>query len=182
MSKKIILGIDVSSTCVGYSIIEYDKKIKLINYDHFKPIKSTNIFERMTYTQDQIKSIIDKYKPDEVAIEDIAKMFSAGGSSAGTIITLASFNRAVGLICHQSNLFPYLYNVMSIRHGLKKYIKLEKLPKKEEMPNVIENILNIKYDWLYNRNDKPKTENYDRADAIAVGLYHILFTNKLLIK
>jgi hypothetical protein len=58
---------------------------------------------------------------------------------------------------------------MSIRHGL----KLNKIfPKKEEMPELVEHHLGIKFPYEKNKKGNFKVENFDRADAIAVALYY----------
>jgi len=93
-----------------------------------------------------------------------------GKSSANTIITQAVFNRAVCLASAKYlNSLPILYNVLSIRHGLKQN---KVFPKKDEMPKLIEAHLNIQFPYIYNKKQKIKEESYDMADACAVGLFH----------
>ena len=72
---------------------------------------------------------------------------------------------------------PELFNIMSIRHGL----KLSKiLPKKEEMPELIAHHLNIKFPYIYNKKGKIAVESYDMADGVAVALYYaFLVTGKI---
>ena len=138
-----ILGLDASSKTIGYSIIEYNEKtdkINLLKCSFVKPPKDGNLFERLKKTQDMIVKILEEYKPDIVAIEDIAK-FMAGLSTANTITTLAIFNRCVGLVCYNfCGKPPQLYNVLKIRHG----IKLNKVfPKKEDIPELVAKHLGI---------------------------------------
>lgn len=169
---KRIIGFDVSSTTIGYSILDCDqdgKNIKFIKCCYFKPIKKGTILDRLKFTQDKVQSILEEYKPDEIAIEEITK-FMPRLSSAQTIITLATFNRVVGLTClNYLKKSPEMFSVMAMRHGLKLAIEL---PKKEDMPLLVETYLNIKFPFEFNKNGKIKDESYDMADACIVGMYY----------
>jgi len=168
---KRLLGIDCSSTTIGLGVLEIDDEnnIKYVSMDYIKPLKTGTIIERIVDTRNKIKAIIEKEEPTHIAIEEIIQ-FMGGKSTAKTIIMLTTFNRMVCLLAYDYlNKNPELFNVMSIRHGL----KLNKiLPKKEEIPDLVANHLNIKFPWEFNKKGKPKVENYDRADGVAVALYH----------
>jgi Holliday junction resolvasome RuvABC endonuclease subunit len=178
-----ILGLDASSRTIGYSIIEYNEKTdktKLLKCSFVKPPKDGNLFERLKRTQDMIISILEEYKPDTIAIEDIAK-FMAGASTANTIITLATFNRAVGLACYNFlGKPPLLFNVLKIRHG----IKINKVfPKKEDIPELVAKHLKIKFPYIYKTNKRTKIEkiaeeSYDAADSCAVAYFCLLDMKK----
>jgi len=166
-----ILGFDISSSTTAYCVFTIENK-SIIKIDHgfFKPPKKGSIFERLLWVENKINDIIQKYNPDEIAIEDIAK-FMKNKSTANTIIMLALFNRIIGLTCHKLNKSPTLYNVLTIRHQ----IKLSKIPpKKEEIPLLLEKRLNIKFPYLYNKKLEIKKESYDISDAFAVCLTHCL--------
>jgi len=175
------MSFDVSSSTIGWAVFNIkNNKINLFDSGFFKPIKKNNIFENLSYVREQIKNLLDEYNPDEIAIEEIAR-FMPKLSSANTIIVLALYNRMVGLtVFDHLKKIPYLYNVMTIRHS----IKLSKeLPKKEEIPELVETILNITLPRKYTKNGIIKSELYDEADAIACGLCHWVKTNNLpLIK
>jgi len=168
--SEIILGFDVSSTCIGYSVFEIDNKnIKFISCNYIKPTKDGNIIERISKTRDEINKIIQKVKPNHIAIEDIIS-FMAGGSTAKTIITLTTFNRMVCLLAMDYlKKPPYLYSVMTIRSNLKKNLNLKNQPKKEDIPETLEKILNITFPWELNKKGAEKKENYDMADSMAVA-------------
>lgn len=175
-----IMSFDVSSSTVGWAVFNVTQDtIKLYKCGYFKPLKKGNIFEKLTDLKLKILDLLKKYQPSEVAIEDIAK-FMPKVSSAQTIIILALWNRAVGLtVFDYLGKPPELYSVMSIRHGLK---KTKKLPKKEEIPTIVENILLIKLEPEFTKTGKIKPELYDQADAIACGLYHYFKTTDKLRK
>lgn len=172
-----ILGIDCSSTTIGYSILDIDdgNNITLIHAGFIKPAKKGSLIYRLSNTRDELKSIIDYYKPTDVVIEDIIS-YMQHKSTAKTIIMLATFNRMACLLANDLlQKEPYLYNVMSIRHG----IKIKDFPKKEDIPELVAKRLNIQFPYLYKKNKIIK-ENYDVADSVAVGLYHALqLTNQI---
>ena len=173
------MGIDASSTTIGLALIEADgQKVKLIDSRYIKPPKKGSIFSRLDSVKDSIEEVIDEWKPDTIAIEDIIQ-FMAGGSGAKTIILLAIVNRFVGYTCYKKlNREPTYMNVMTIRHALK---LTKKLPAKEEMPELVAHHLKTDYPWLTRINRKKETvvmeESYDVADAMAVAL---AFTKKFL--
>ena len=177
-----ILGMDVSSSCIGYCVLEIDdsNNIRFVLCNYIKPIKKGSIIERVAHTRDVVQSIIDQVKPNDIAIEDIVQ-FMAGASTAKTIITLTTFNRMIGLLAHDYlKRVPALYNVLSIRHGLK---TSKILPKKEQMPDLVAKHLKIRFPYLYNKKGKIKVESYDMADGACVALYHaFVLTRRVKVK
>lgn len=167
-----LLGFDVSSSCIGYCLLDVDKssgKIEFIYAGYLKPLKKGSIIERIVDTRNKIKAIIEKANPEYIGIEDIIQ-FMQGKSTAKTIITLTTFNRMIGLLGYDYlNKSPELFSVLSIRHGL----KLNKiLPKKENMPALVAQHLGITFPYELGKKNKIKIENYDMADGIAVALYY----------
>ena len=107
---KTILGIDVSSTTIGYCVLTWDdttNDIKLAVSNYIKPLHGGIIIERIVDTRNQIQKIIVAAKPDYIAIEDIIQ-FMAGKSTAKTIIMLTTFNRMIGLTA-----YDYLVELLS---------------------------------------------------------------------
>jgi len=177
-----VLGIDCSSTTIGYSVLEIDSSntIKFISCDYIKPTKKGSILFRIADTRNKIEKIVKDIKPDHVVIEDIIQ-FMSGASTAKTIITLTSFNRMIGLLSYDLlKKEPQLFSVMTIRHGIK--LKKE-LPKKEDIPELVSKHLNIKFPYQKNKKGNIKPENLDMADSVAVALYYcFILTNKIKSK
>jgi Holliday junction resolvasome RuvABC endonuclease subunit len=172
---KTILAFDVSSTTIGWCALNWDEAndIQFHQAGYIKPVKKGPIIDRIVDTRNQVKKIIDDIKPDFMAVEDIIK-FMKGKSSAQTIIMLATYNRMVCLAAHDYlGHAPTLYNVMTIRHGLKTG---KDLPKKEDMPALVSRHLGITFPYEYIAKGKNKggikVESYDKADGVAVALYH----------
>lgn len=192
----IILGLDISSKTIGYSVISIDdnKNISILEISQITPIKQTktktqilknnikktktiitklDIFQQLNYVKNEINKILKKYNPDIIGIEDIAKYFP-NKSSANTIITLALYNRTIGLECFNfKSQSPNLCNVLSIRTKIKKQLKLNKIPDKKEIPDCMEKILNIKFPYIYDKNKNINEKSYDMADSLAVAYYMV---------
>ncbi len=166
-------------------MLDWDRvSIKLVDSGFIKPSKKDSLFKTLANLKSQINDLIQKHKPNEIAIENIVE-FMAQKSSAKSIIKLAVFNRTVGLACYEATgVEPNLYSVMSIRHKL----KLSKpLPKKDEMPQILEKRLSITFPWVKKMKKKKGSKNpvesicdesYDVADGICVGLYHCMVNQK----
>lgn len=171
---KTVLGLDVSSSTIGWCVLEIEKNnnIKYVDSGYFKPVKNGFIMDRIIDSRKKIQEIINKYQPDYIAIEDLIKFMPK--STATTVVVLATFNRMICLVCYDYlKSYPALFNVMTIRHGL----KFEKnLPKKEDMPELVAKHLEINFPYELStrgkKKNKIKIENYDVADGIAVALYY----------
>jgi Holliday junction resolvasome RuvABC endonuclease subunit len=164
-----ILGLDISTKCIGYSIIDTSyNPPKLLHCSFIKPPKKGSLFDRITKTQTAITQILNEYKPQIVGIEAIAK-YMGKFSTAQTIIALARINMAIGLTCYNYlGHEPVMHSVMSIRHGLK---LTKALPKKDEIPELLEKLLGIKFPYVYDENGEIAEESFDMADSLAVALY-----------
>jgi len=164
----IVVGFDVSSSAIGWCALVKDQSSpKLLDCGYFKPTKKGSIFDRLHDAETKALAIMNRFKPDVIGIEDIIKYFPHK-SSANTIVTLAVFNRTIGLAATRSGYPVQLYNVMAIRHGLK---QSKVLPKKEDMPELVSKLLNIQFPYRLNKKKKPVDENLDMADGIAVALF-----------
>lgn len=173
---KTVLGFDASSTTIGFCVLSIDDTDGYIAYKtcgYLKPLKEGSIISRIVDTRNAIQDIIDLYQPDYIGIEEIIQ-YMQGKSTAQTIITLTTFNRMICLLCYDYlQREPELFNVMSIRHGL----KIGKdLPPKEDMPELVAQHLDITFPYELitkgKNKGKPKVENNDKADATAVALYY----------
>jgi len=178
---KRVLGFDASSSTIGYCILDIDGyNIQFVHANYIKPPKKGNIIERIAKTRQEVQEVIQKYKPDYVGIEEIIQ-FMAGASTAKTIIMLTTFNRMVGLAAYDClKKLPEMFNVVSIRHGL----KLDKeLPKKENIPQLVSAHLGITFPYEYDKKGKVKVESFDMADGVAVALYYaFVLTGRVIRK
>mgnify|MGYP003405770563 FL=1 len=167
-----ILSFDASTTTIAFAhLIKDDNgKINLLACDHYNPSKKLDLFPKLSKVQDFIKSTLNSTNCEDTAIEDIILHMNKF-TTAQTISTLAILNRTVGLtIFNETGKAPELLNVMKIRHS----IKLTKvLPKKEEIPALVETYINCPFPYVYKKKGGIANESMDRADAIAVGLCYL---------
>ena len=71
MSITRIISIDPGINITGFSIIDFQKShIKLAAYGVIKPDKKDRLEKRLLHLHDETHSIINKFKPSIMAIED----------------------------------------------------------------------------------------------------------------
>ena len=173
---KTILGLDISSSTIGWSILEYDdKQIILKEYGHIKPPKSSkgSLTFRVSAAYDEVYDFLKKKKPDAVASEAYANKFPRGRSTARTIIVLSVFNELVSMACLKGLSYePEKYAVMTIRSMLSKLAGYKITSKEDCFEFIRKNFSN--FSLRNNRNGKIAKECYDESDAIAVALTYIL--------
>ena len=68
----IILGIDPGYAIVGYSVIEYKgSEIKALEYGAITTDSKLLFPDRIKIIYDELLDIIDEYKPEDLAIEEL---------------------------------------------------------------------------------------------------------------
>ena len=121
MTEKIEvdIGLDISTSVMGLCILRH-KTGELVSLENFKFTSSSfeDIYDKVVWFE-------KTWKPDSswviknIYVEDIAKKFSVGVSSANTIVVLAKMN---ALICYlmyvKTGLKPQFVNVRSMRAKL----------------------------------------------------------------
>ena len=172
MVVKRIIGFDASFTTIGIAVIDYeDDLLNLIYSGFYKPPGSGNLFERLSHVRKHIIKLLRKYKPDEVVLEDIIK-FMRGKSNAHTITLLSALNRTVGLAVFETlKRPPYLVSAIDVRDIIKNG---NKIPSKEEVPDLVSSILDIDFNYIIGKRGAIKDESYDIADAIACALCYVI--------
>ena len=90
----MILGLDVSTSITGITILEKDGK--LVYNDAWDTRKYKNFFQKVKHVEDNLKEL-KRIHPgfDGIFIEESLQSFRSGFSSAKTLSTLARFNGVV---------------------------------------------------------------------------------------
>jgi Holliday junction resolvasome RuvABC endonuclease subunit len=94
---RIILGLDISSSCIGVAVLkETSGKPEILSLDYIGFKGCDGFWQKI----DRVKQYVDalQYEFSAVFIEDILKRFQPGMSSAGVIIGLARFNAVVSSV------------------------------------------------------------------------------------
>jgi len=99
-----VLGLDISTTYTGVVVLEKNDPPIILTLDHIEFKKCKTLWDKV----DVVKSYFEaaKKKPEfanvrSIMIEDPAKKFSMGKSSATTIVTLARFNGLVSYLVRE---------------------------------------------------------------------------------
>ena len=177
------MGLDISTTTIGIAVLDFDSEGKAtpILIDFYKPIKHTiedknqDFLYTLSTAKRHILNLIREYQPDHIAVEDYIR-FLKGRSSSATTIPLGILNRTICLsIYEQYSQTPlHICNVMSIRTRIKKDCSRQDLPPKEEIPELLEKLLNITIPrpmQKTRKGEKIATTHFDMTDAVAVAYY-----------
>ena len=71
-AKQRILGLDASSTTIGWCVLDIDGyNIEFVKMGYIKPIKKGHIVERIADTRNVVQKLINEVKPDHIGIEEI---------------------------------------------------------------------------------------------------------------
>jgi hypothetical protein len=175
----MILGLDISTSCVGISIFNEDGSLMSLNY---VKLKGDSLFEKY----DEFVSFMEenefhKFLIKEIAIEEPLKAFKGRFTSADTIQKLAQMNAMISLWCYQTyELEPVYYNVQTARKNAFPDLKL---PQKEanKKLKVWEKVVECEpqINWIYSKKTAQLIkENFDMSDAYTVGKAHISVLKK----
>ncbi len=157
----IIVGFDPGLATLGYGVISVDNssKPKMIDYGVVLTDKNINLAERLNLLEKGIKQVIDKFKPDEIAIEEL---FFAKNVKTG--IAVAHARGVLLLTAYKECKRIFEYTPLQIKQALTGYGRAEK----NQIQQMVKTLLGLK--------TIPKPD--DAADAVAVALCHAQ-TNKL---
>lgn len=152
--KMVILGIDPGLETVGYGIINSDRgNVSLIDYGIIKTPRKINIPERLVMIAEGISTLIERFKPEEIAIEEL--FFCTNRKTA---ITVAEARGVILLTAMKycGSLFEYTPN--QIKQAITGWGSADKA----QIQQMVKVLLRLK--------DIPKPD--DAADALAVAITH----------
>ncbi len=157
----VILGFDPGLATLGYGVIKTDKsgRAEMLDYGIISTPKDENLAVRLCMLEEGINQVIDKFKPDEIAIEELffAKNVKTGIAVAHARgVLLLTADKKCGRI--------FEYTPLQIKQALTGYGRAEK----NQIQQMVKTFLRLKA--------VPKPD--DAADALAVALTHAQ-TNKL---
>ncbi len=157
----IIVGFDPGIATLGYGVIQKEARSKpvMLDYGIVSTPKDENLAVRLNMLETGVKQIIDKFKPSEIAIEEL---FFA--KNVKTAITVAHARGVVLLTCAKECGRIFEYTPLQIKQALTGYGRADK----KQIQQMVKTFLNLKA--------VPKPD--DAADALAVALTHAQ-TNKL---
>ena len=156
-----ILGIDPGYAIVGFGVIDYDGyNYKVIDYGVIESSKDKFMPVRMAIVYDGISSLIEKYKPDAMAIEELFFF-----KNQKTIVPVAEARGVILLAGIKNNANIFEYTPLQIKQALTGNGRAEK----KQIQFMVTSILGLR--------SIPKPD--DAADALAVAITHANFNQVL---
>ncbi|MCQ2551056.1 MAG: crossover junction endodeoxyribonuclease RuvC [Clostridia bacterium] len=149
-----ILGIDPGYAIMGWGVVELKgNHFSVIAYDSILTDAGVDMEKRLKILYDNLLEIIERYQPEEVAIEEL--FFN---NNATTAIKVGEARGVALLACANSGLKIAEYTPLQIKQALVGYGRAEK----KQVQNMVKAILNLKA--------VPKPD--DTADALAAAVCH----------
>ncbi|MBR4072846.1 MAG: crossover junction endodeoxyribonuclease RuvC [Clostridia bacterium] len=149
-----ILGIDPGYAIVGYGVVDYDKfKFNTVGYGAITTPANTDFPKRLDMIYKDMLTIVEKYKPDALAIERL--YFNTNTTTA---IDVAQARGVILLACQQKGISLNEYTPLQVKQSITGYGKAEK----RQVMEMVKSFLDLK--------SIPKPD--DTADALALAICH----------
>ncbi|MEA1940587.1 MAG: crossover junction endodeoxyribonuclease RuvC [Candidatus Caldatribacteriota bacterium] len=151
----IVLGIDPGLANTGYGFVNYKKKkITLVDYGNIVTKKEDTFTSRLKKINYEINKLIDKYNPQEVAIEDI--FFN---KNTKTALLVSKVHGAIALSVSLIGLELYEYTPLQVKQATVGNGRADKY----QVQSMVKILLNLQ-----------KIPRPDHAsDALAVAICHV---------
>ena len=147
VQRLVDIGLDISTSCTGICVLD-SKTGQLVKLTHKKLVKFEDEYEKAdNFLSDWIDP---SWKVRRIYIEEAAKKFTPGFSSADTIMTLGRFNGILSYMVYQLfGVKPIMVNVRSARSKLN--IKIDykdKTSSTKDKVLLIVRTLNPSFPWI----------------------------------
>ena len=162
----MILGLDISTSITGITLLDDNGEVKVMNAIDTRKYK--NFFQKAEAVKKVLTDLSNSYKVEEIFIEQSLQSFRSGFSSAQTLSTLSRFNGIVSWMCYSLwSLEPQYLAATSARKlcGIK-------IPKGEKAkPVVLQYVLDNEPTFVveYTKHGNPKPDSFDRADSWVIA-------------
>ncbi len=149
-----ILGIDPGFAIVGWGIVESVRgNIRPVAFGAITTPAHTDIEKRLLMIQNDIEAIISKYKPEEMAIEEL--FFN---TNITTGIAVAEARGVIICTAHKLGVKISEYTPLQVKQAVVGYGKAEK----NQVIAMVTSLLKLQ--------NRPKPD--DTADALAIAICH----------
>ena len=164
----VTLGLDASTTCVGYAFTE-DKKILDMGFIDIKKEKTP---------KDKVQKVLDflnnsSYIDDvfDINIEDNLSGFAGGRTSQQVIIKLAKFNAILCFMLENFDFKVHSINPMTARKQVFGKARIKGVKAKDFVKRQIENKFNTKKWCKKTTRGNWDKRNIDMYDGLVMSLY-----------
>ena len=159
-----ILGIDPGIATIGFGIIDFNNsKYRFINCGIISTPTHTPLSSRLSTIYDDITELINAFRPDAVAIEEL--FFN---TNITTGISVAHGRGVILLACAKAGIKIYEYTPLQVKQSVVGYGRAEK----KQVMEMVKRLCCLK--------EEPKPD--DAADAVALALCHARSCTSLLYK
>ena len=150
----VILGIDPGFAIVGWGVLECVRgKFRVMGYGSIQTKAGLPIEERLAQIYDGMNTIIDKYKPEVMAVEELF-----WNTNQKTGICVAEARGTILLSAYQKKLKIFEYTPLQVKQAVVGYGRAEK----KQVITMVTTLLNL---------PKPPKPD-DTADALALAICH----------
>ena len=157
-----IIGIDPGYAIVGFGVLEYNRaQFQVVDYGAVTTPADMNFNSRLLEIYNDLCYILDKFKPDFLAIERL--YFT---SNQKTAIDVAQARGVINLAAQKNHLDIFEYTPLQVKQSVVGYGRAEK-KQVQEMTRVILKLEKI-----------PKPD--DTADALAMAICHAHASGSLM--
>ena len=167
--KNKILGLDISTSITGATIVQGDKILETFIWDTRNKRKYPTLYEKADLIQQHLWQIKSKHDITEIYIEQSLQSFRSGFSSAKTLSTLARFNGIVSWNCYKAfDIKPEMIAASSARKLAGISIKRGDNAKEKVLQFILDNYPQITIE--YTKHGNPKPGMLDMCDSIIIAL------------
>lgn len=150
----IILGIDPGYAIVGWGVLEYNAgKFKTVAYGSIVTPAGMEPALRLAEIHRGMNDIIDKYKPDQMAVEEL--FFNTNSKTA---IMVAEARGVILVAAKLKGVEIYEYTPLQVKQAVVGYGRADK----KQVISMVTSLLNL---------PKPPKPD-DTADALAIAMCH----------
>ncbi len=160
----VILGIDPGLAIVGWAVIESVRgNMRPLAYGAITTPAHTSVESRLLTIERDLEDVIKKYKPDEMAIEEL--FFNTNRTTA---ITVAEARGVIICTAHKLGVKIFEYTPLQVKQSVVGYGKAEK----KQVIAMVTSIMRLP--------SPPKPD--DTADAVAIAICHGNSSNSAMRK
>ena len=150
----VILGIDPGLAIVGWGVVDYNAShFKVIAYGALETPAGLPTEERLSMIYDGMKQLIEKYKPEHVAVEEL--FFN---TNITTGIRVAEARGIIIMTAYQMGVKVFEYTPLQVKQAVVGFGRAEK----KQVINMVTMLLGLA--------KPPKPD--DTADALAIAICH----------
>ena len=167
--KSYCLGLDISSTVVGYCMSTSKKKITEAGYIDIH--KETTIRDKAHKVARVLEDL--EGTPGVIIVEDSLSGFGGGRTRLHTIVNLAKCNAVVSYVTEAIFDTEITHvNVSTLRKGVFGKSREKGVDSKQFVREQLEKKIDLSKFIVYNSRNNYDKKNYDMLDATVASLYH----------